>query len=167
MASSAHICHCTPYRLRIKVPSRRNQVEYFSNLKDQFSQYDAFEEIQVNAKTAGILLVGDRIDLNGIEEYAKANDLFTLESHANSVPASHRLVQPFESFDRSLQAITKGNLDLISLVFYGLLGSGIYQIAKGNISAPPWHTAFWYAFGLFTAHLARKPIKPTDTDERR
>lgn len=132
---------------------------YFSKVKQGLSDRGIFDEIRANAQTASVLLVGNQIDLEDVAEFARVHDLFDLEVQTyEPVPVSRRLVQPFESFDKSLQAITAGNMDVISLVFFGLLGSGVYQIFRGNISAPPWHTAFWYAFGLFTAHLAKRSI---------
>jgi hypothetical protein len=44
----------------------------------------------------------------------------------------------------------------------GLLGTGIYQIVRGNFGAPPWYTAFWYAFGVFTKSLIDKGGRGND-----
>lgn len=159
MVANAHVSHRTASRLRIKIPSRRNQMGYFSKVKDGLSKRGIFEEIRVNAQTASVLLVGNQIDLEDVAQFARVHDLFDLKPQSHEpASASRNLVQPFESFDRSLQTLTAGKMDVISLVFFALLGSGLYQIARGNISAPPWHTAFWYAFGLFTAHLAKRSI---------
>jgi hypothetical protein len=68
----------------------------------------------------------------------------------------HGLVQPVASLDRSLRAVTGGKIDIPSGVFLALLGSGLYQLVRGQISAPPWYTAFWYAFGLVSMYVIEK-----------
>jgi hypothetical protein len=63
-----------------------------------------------------------------------------------------------------LHRFTGGELDLISVAFLGLLVLGIYQLSKDDIPAPPWYTAFWYAFGVFSKCLAdelQKKVKST------
>jgi hypothetical protein len=54
---------------------------------------------------------------------------------------------------------TGGWLDLPGMAFLLLLGIGIYQIRRGNIGLPPWYTAFWYAFGVYTKSLVEKYIE--------
>ena len=38
MADKAIICHHTTGRLRIKIPGRREDIRYFSNLRSEFSR---------------------------------------------------------------------------------------------------------------------------------
>jgi hypothetical protein len=68
----------------------------------------------------------------------------------------HNLVQPVAGLDRSLRAVTGGKVDIPSAVFLALLCSGLYQLMRGRISAPPWYTAFWYAFGLVSMYVIEK-----------
>jgi hypothetical protein len=41
-------------------------------------------------------------------------------------------------------------LDLPGMIFLSLLAVGLWELAIGNFKRPPWYTAFWYAFGLFS-----------------
>jgi hypothetical protein len=47
-----------------------------------------------------------------------------------------------------------GWVNLGAMAFLILLGAAIYQIARGNLTAIPWYTAFWYALNIF---LKSKP----------
>jgi hypothetical protein len=40
-------------------------------------------------------------------------------------------------------------LDLSTSASLGLLGVGLFQLGKGNVVAPAWHVAFWYALNTF------------------
>jgi hypothetical protein len=68
----------------------------------------------------------------------------------------HSLVQPVAGVDRSLRAVSGGKVDLPSAIFLALLGTGIYELVRGRFSAPPWYTAFWYAFGLVSMYVIEK-----------
>ena len=84
-------------------------------------------------------------------------DLMTAEPP--SLPVMHSIVQPVASIDRSLRTITGGKIDLPSGIFFALLGTGIYQLARGRFIMPPWYTAFWYAFGLVSMYVIEKAAK--------
>jgi hypothetical protein len=49
-----------------------------------------------------------------------------------------------------LKRLTSGEVDIPSLVFLGLVVSGIYEIARGNLVMPAWYTAFYYALQVFS-----------------
>jgi hypothetical protein len=61
--------------------------------------------------------------------------------------------------------MTGGELDIPSVFFAALLISGIYQIARGNMAAPAWYTAFWYAFGIFSRDMLHKVDEPRSIEQ--
>ncbi len=91
-------------------------------------------------------------DLSGLRQvkHLAANPL------TGRVPLMHSLVQPVAGVDRSLRAVSGGKVDLPSAIFLALLGTGIYELVRGRFSAPPWYTAFWYAFGLVSMYVIEK-----------
>jgi hypothetical protein len=44
-------------------------------------------------------------------------------------------------------------VDLPGMVFLSALLIGLYELARGNFRPPPWYTAFWYAFGVYSKSL--------------
>jgi hypothetical protein len=44
-------------------------------------------------------------------------------------------------------------VDLPGAVFLALLVFGAVELLRGNWRTPPWYTAFWYAFGLYSKSL--------------
>jgi hypothetical protein len=156
----ASICHRSAERLRIKVASRRGDPDYFAKVVKDLSGLRQFKHLSANPLTGSVLLVGELLDAGEVEAHARERGLFRLETaEAPSVPLMRSLVQPVAGVDRTLRAITGGKIDLPSAIFCALLGTGIYGLMRGRFSAPPWYTAFWYAFGLVSMYVIEKAAK--------
>jgi hypothetical protein len=52
--------------------------------------------------------------------------------------------------NHQVKALSGGELDLSGIIFIALLGFGLWELAIGNFKRPPWYTAFWSAFRLFS-----------------
>lgn len=150
---AARIAHRSSRRLRLRVASRRGREDYFAAVAAGLTGWRRWDRLEVNPLTGSVLLCSRSIDLEKIEFHARRLGLFYLDSNARMPrPMMHAVVHPITGLDRTLRGMTGGILDLPSGVFFALLGSGIYQLARNPISAPPWYTAFWYAFGLLTMY---------------
>ncbi|MBI2875417.1 MAG: hypothetical protein HYY20_00890 [Candidatus Tectomicrobia bacterium] len=55
----------------------------------------------------------------------------------------------FQGADKQVKSLTGGELDIPILAFLGLSGLGLFQILRGDLAAPAWHVAFWYALGIW------------------
>jgi hypothetical protein len=106
--------------------------------------------VEVNPLTAGILLI-TREPASVIAEYAENSSLFRLRNPADyPVVLSRRFSDAFKVVNNKTKSFTGGEMDIPTMAFLALLGSGIYQISRGNFEAPAWYTAFWYALGVLT-----------------
>jgi hypothetical protein len=154
----AFICHRCTDRLRIKIASRRGDGAYFADLVKGLSGVLKLKHLDANPLTGSVLFIGEGIDPEKVAAQAHEHRLFllTTAAEAQSQPLMHSLVQPVAGLNRSLRAVTGGKIDIPSGVFLALLGSGLYQLMRGQISAPPWYTAFWYAFGLVSMYVIEK-----------
>lgn len=147
--------HFTAERLRIRIPSRKRNVRYFDHLRDEFLEYGKFDRVEVNPVTGSILFTGRGLKIASIEEYARSRGLFELRGQGRSVvPVTRKMIEPLGSLSSRLKRFTGGQIDLPGFIFILLLVSGLYEIVRGNFRAPPWYTALWYAFGVFTKSLA-------------
>jgi hypothetical protein len=156
----ASMCHQSPDRLRIRVASRKGDAGYFAHVVKSLSGLRMFKDLAATPLTGSVLFIGENLDAGEIAAYASEHKLFHLTTaEPPSLPLMHSLVQPVASIDRSLRTITGGKLDLPSGIFFALLGTGIYQLARGRFSTPPWYTAFWYAFGLVSMYVIEKAAK--------
>jgi len=150
MIPEAHVSHRMSCRLRIKIPSKKGDVSYFSTLRDQLSGGPGVEEISVNPQI-GSALVFHTCKTRELIEFAEKNGLFHLK-RATRVRRTlfGNVADTFRGYNKNLQKATGGELDIPSLVFLSLIISGVWEIARGNLALPAWYTAFYYALGVFT-----------------
>ena len=150
MIPDAHVSHGMARRLRIKIPSKRGDVSYFSTLQERLSGCPGVGEIRVNPQT-GSALIFYECEKKTLAEFAREKDLFLLR---RSTPGRKTLfgnvADTFQAYNQDIKKLTGGEVDIPSLVFVSLLISGIWQIARGNLAMPAWYTAFYYALGVFT-----------------
>lgn len=164
MLPEAKVCHTSANRVRIRIPSMKGDPDYFRNVQDRFMASKRFEALEVNPVTGGVLFLGPGADTSTIGDTGESEGLFVLHKavQVRPVPLSRRIAQPIQEANGFLTQHTGGILDLPGLAFVLLLGIGAVQILRGNLRSPPWYTAFWYAFGVFTKSLADMASK----DER-
>ena len=150
MVPEARIVHKVNNRLRIKIPSKRGDKDFFASVEKKFSKDSAGQTVVINPVTASALFLG-RFTAKHIAEVAQKSNLFKLNTRKRRRETLLGGVRDtFRIADKSLLKMTGGELDIPSLVFLGLISHGIYQFARGNFTGPPWYTAFWYALGLFS-----------------
>lgn len=155
----AVVCHQTANRLRLRIPSRRADTAYFGDLVSQLTRLQQFEKLEANSLTGSVLFVDQNIDYQSIAEYALSNLLFQLNDEKTPQAFTHGFLNPLENLSTSIKGMTGGRANLASLIFFVLVAFGVYDLFKGDFKIPPWYTAFWYAFGIFTISLLRE----TDT----
>ena len=149
MIPEAIVCHSSPGRIRIKVPSRKGNTAYFSNLNDHFSHLEGVKEVEANVLTGSVVFI-HVADLKSISAFAEEHSLFKFIKLESGTPAlSRKVVKAFSDFDKGVKRFTGNEVDVPGVAFLTLLGFGIYEISGGNFAAPAWYTAFWYSLNIF------------------
>lgn len=87
---------------------------------------------------------------------ARSEGLFEMTASEKRPLVTQTVQECFTEANLAIRRSTHGELDVSTLVFLTLVGSGLYQIVRGNFSAPPWYTAFWYALGVFTKSMTNE-----------
>ncbi len=117
----AYISHRVNRRIRVKIPSKRGQQAFFSELERAFSGHDNLEQrVEVNPYTASALFLG-RYSLKTIAEKGRKAGLFNLQSskiRKETLLGSVR--NSFKDADKSLLNFSGGELDIPSVIFLGL-----------------------------------------------
>ncbi len=146
---SASIRHRMAGRLRLKVPGKKGDPAYFSALAQAFSEFPGIRSVEVNPETGSALFLHSA-EPDAIVAYAEGKDLFRIVESANRpVPVAVGITAKYKELDERVKRHTGGEWDVPAIAFIGLLGAGAYQIARGNLAAPAWYTAFWYALNIF------------------
>jgi hypothetical protein len=159
----AYICHQSPGRLRIKITSRKGNVEYFGKLQEMLTRFQTFDRLEVSRLTGSVLIVDEHIDVDDIADYANAQQLFDLtdQKHSRS-PMTTKLVSNLENLNINIRRLTAGEMDLAGILLLFLLISGLTELLRGKIQMPPWYTAFWYAFGIYKLASVIKDQRPEE-----
>jgi hypothetical protein len=131
----------------------------------------AFPEVgfQVNRQTGSLLALGKPIDAERIIAVGQREKLFSVETRPRPAKAARRnligsITDPMHAANDQLQRWTGGRVDLPGAVFLSLLAFGIVELIRGKWRTPPWYTAFWYAFGLYSKSLIDSSLDAVDAD---
>jgi hypothetical protein len=136
-------------RLRLKIPLKKGDAEYLKRIVEELSSLSGIEQVTMNPHTSGVLLLHN-LEKNKIMEHLHASGLFHLVPLKASQAGVHGGVKNvFGEIGNKVEQVTGGSLDVSEIAFLALLGAGIFQIGKGNLTAIPWYTAFWYALNIF------------------
>lgn len=165
MMPEARVVHSTIRRLRVRIPSKKGNGSYFSQIRERMAECPGVEGVEVNPLTGSTLIL-HHTKAATIADYAARNDLFRFKPWKTAGKSLFESVEEIlEIANRRLRRVTGGELDMPSLFFAALVISGIYQIARGNMGAPAWYTAFWYAFGIFSRDFLRKMDEPRSIED--
>ncbi|HET6488748.1 MAG TPA: hypothetical protein VFG28_03215 [Syntrophales bacterium] len=151
MLPDAYISHRTPTRLRVRVPSRKRDLAWFIQARDRLAEIAGVEAVDVNELSGSILIVHGQMDIGTLLAAAKKQGLFQITRPEARKTATLRqdIANGFRTVNRRVSGATGGYADLWDVAVLGLAGAGVYQLLRGNIAAPMWYTAFWYAFGIY------------------
>lgn len=152
MLPRGYCVHSTPTRVRIKVPERRGDAEFFARVQENLATYHAVGGAEVNPSTGSVLLI-HLGDVRAIAAHAAEKGLFRLDGSCGKSLGRRTMATTakgmFTTLDDKIQRVTGGDLNLADTAFLALVAGGIYQIARGNFAAPAWYTAFWYGLNIF------------------
>jgi hypothetical protein len=159
MMPMAVVSHFTKTRVRLKMPARRGNASYFDLLDHKITVAFPSTAVQVTPMTGSLLLTGDAVNLDEIADFGRTEKLFNVASRSSddnamalSIPAS------LQSANRRIQKISAGRVDLSGALFISLVIVGAVELMRGKWRTPPWYTAFWYAFGLYSKSLLDDPL---------
>lgn len=145
----AYVSHKTRSRIRLKVPSRRKDHTFFASLAEKMSSVEGVSAVETYPLTGSLLLLHSSDPDRVIEAAIVAGGLRFARNSGSRTNLHRRVSETFKGIDMSLRDVTGNELDVGGLAFLTLLGAGIYQILKGNLTALPWYAAGWYALNIF------------------
>ena len=148
MIPVAHVAHMVTGRVRIKVPSRRGDVEYFTVLYEELLDYPALVDVRVNPGTGSIIINHDAPSLEQLKSFAEEMQLFNLErTDYKPEVLLERVSLSLKGIDEGIKKYTGGDIDFRSVVFIILIGVAIKQLTRGHVVGPA-STLIWQALGM-------------------
>lgn len=157
--AEARITHCLPGRMRLRIPERRGEVEYFAKVARAFECSKRVRAVEVNPVSASVLVSfeGDELVLDELEALSPLLRVRDIKEASRSL-----LADVVDALGRSrgrLGRVTRGKLDAESLAFLGYAFVGLYQISRGH-AMPAGLTLLHYALGLIETQRERQGVFP-------
>jgi hypothetical protein len=148
------------------MPACKGNVAFFAELCDKLEGLKQFEKVESNVTTGSVLLVKEGLDVYRLVHDAVEERLFHLiPEETQPVPLAEKVTVPITALSRQIRDFTGGELDLPGTIFIGLLIFGLYELARGNFKVPPWYTAFWYSFGIFSKSMIDRSISKSSSSD--
>lgn len=145
MSTRAHIEHRTRGRMRLRVPERRHDQGFFLSLKNALEELELVESVQINPRTAGVLIgFAEGAEEVVLEALAGLELIEMGELPAPAIPALTALLRETGHVNRRIREQTGDSADLNTLLFITLFGLALRQLLRGEIMAPA-VPLFWYA----------------------
>ena len=156
----ARISHFTARRLRIKVPEKRRNTDFFAVVAERLATWESVERVETNPLTASILIHFSDPERLFLEAAVK-NDLFDIDFDSafrdSAAPAVTEVaVRSFETADHALRRWTQNQIDMRGVLFILLLAGGVFQLVRRRLDAPA-PTLLWYAGDLIGLWSNRGP----------
>jgi hypothetical protein len=154
----AFVTHVSHGRVRVKIPAKKKDLDYFSQLKRYLMPLPGIVNVETNSLTGSVLVLHsldleNLDDLKTVSQYSEMMGLFKLaEPQNDSNSLGHGLAAGFAGLNQSVKGASAGVVDLPTLGIVGLLGLGIWQISRGEIAVPA-ITALWYASSIMKDQL--------------
>jgi cation transport ATPase len=173
------IAHQIPGRVRMKVPSAKDNPELLEQIKQTFSVIPGIEHVTVNPATGSVVLHYDterhdefhgRLQQHtGGHEKPPNNEIDALASKieqeaeylAEHSHAARAVVDFFKETDRQIKLATHNVVDLKILLATGIAGYTIFEVGA-SAATPVWATLA--IFGLNHIIQANSPDAQEDDD---
>lgn len=167
MIPSAYIAHQMEHRTRIRIPSRRNSISFFSGLERELSLFDGVEKVQSNPRSASVL-VTHKGAFDAIASFSKSHNLFIIKKEKQSgstEPWTYPISERISELDQRLKASTRGRWDIPTVSATGIIGLSILQMFRRQWLPPAW-TLLSEAVAIIAAQHAHVKAKAKEEEGR-
>lgn len=162
MLPKAEVPSFIPHRLRLRIPSKRGDLSFLKGLEAHWLKAFPDTKVSCSIASASLLITGAIPDADAVTEFGRRLALFEWEpGKARNRAWTGGVQAAMLSLNRRIQEASQGSLDLVSAIFVALLIMGITELIRGRWKTPPWYTAFWYAFGVYSKAWLDQSTKPT------
>lgn len=130
--------------MRIRVPNKRHDPSFFVDAQRRLGERSSVNSVEINPATGSILLhcADARSLLDELERDAPFVIVERLPSQ--QAPSLDEVRRRLVSWENDIQSWTGTRQDVRVYLFFALVLSAAYQLARGNIFAPA-ATLIWYA----------------------
>ena len=168
-AQEAQVLHFTPGRIRIKHSKVKDNAAFAEEIQRKLSSVSGVSQVKANPLTGSVLVLFDdqRVEPpSSLLDMGQTLDLFPENFDVSSLSTgqqiqaedSGRVDLPnlaevidglFAILNGRVAKATGGVADLKELIPLALSLLGFVKALRSKPASIPWHSYFWYAFGIY------------------
>jgi hypothetical protein len=143
---TAFIVHSTTGRVRFRFPQQRGNAAFFDSVAVGLARHSSVLEARASAHTGSVLVLHTG-ELQQLISHAEKRGLFDVSTAPLPVASFRRIRNVIDTADDRVAKSTGDTLSVGKLLFFGLLGAGIFQARSGHL-LPAGMTLFKHALEL-------------------
>jgi hypothetical protein len=157
---TAKVVHQMNGRIRFRIGSvKPDRNQYFDTLTSVLADHLGYGTIRVNPVTGSVLLKDHALDMDAVAAVGRSENLFRLTPESIESPDSPSLATrhvrtQVHKIDGLIRKLSANHLNMSGSVFLVLVIHAIREIVQGNLTAPSWFTALWFATSLYNRDFA-------------
>ena len=136
MKPKAYVVHRTPNRIRIRVPARKKDQDFFQKCLQEVLMLETKYKIEINFVLGTLLFIGAEDPMEVVYTLEKLGHFeVTAQPEKNTraaVPLSQQIHQTINLADQTLKESSNGTLSFYSASALALFGLGVFQLARGT-----------------------------------
>ena len=144
MLPTAHIVHRLRGRLRLKVPDKRRDDEWFAETVSRLEQLPGVKQVEACAMS-GSLLIRHQADVGLEEQLASTGSFRVTDEHVVSPPVLDPILDGLSRSQHRLKHRTGGRANLETVLIVLLLLAAAVQALRGQIMIPAVSLLFYAA----------------------
>ena len=135
--NAAYITHCSATRLRVRIPNKRYDADFFDLLRQEFANFSGVIGIETNPTTASVLLLidGNKMAIQSLIEACPWLEFKVFSKKSKSPSLLEQASELTLEANQILRSATAGWVDVPSLLFTMLFALGVFQVSQGKILA--------------------------------
>jgi hypothetical protein len=152
---TAFIVHSTTGRVRFRFPDQRGNAAFFDSVAVGLARHSTVLEARASAHTGSVLVIHTG-DLPNLISHAQKRGLFDVSTTPLPAASFRRIRNAIDGADDRVAKQTGDTLSVGKLLFFGLVGAGIFQAKNGHL-LPAGMTLFKHALELIDWVAEREP----------
>lgn len=149
------IVHSTTGRVRFRFPDQRGDGAFFDAVALGLAKHSAVIEARASAHTGSVLVLHTG-DVSQLVAHAQKRGLFEIATAPLPAASFTRIRNAIDDVDDRVAKGTGDTLSVGKLLFFGLLGAGIFQGSRGHL-LPAGMTLFKHALEIMDWVAEREP----------
>ncbi len=137
MLPRAYIVHQIRSRLRLRVPEKCQDAEYFTALENELSSLPFFSGVEVSPVSGSVLLLHPFHPFEAVRPGLESLGLFELvDTKPPAVSPMQAVTARMARTDSLINEISAGGLDFRTLAFLVAMVITLQQATRGNFAGP-------------------------------